>query len=134
MVELKTKPSDQDVEVFFEAILDAGRREDCRAVARLMQRLTGASPILWGGNILGFGAYRYRYASGREGDWFQTGLAARKHDMSLYLMGGLAQQTDLLARLGKHKMGKGCLYLKRLADVDAELLNWIELAYAEAGN
>ena len=101
---------------------DEGRREDCRALAGLMARATGAPAAMWGASIVGFGRYRYRYASGREGEWFLAGFAPRKNDLTLYLMSGFDGYEPLLARLGRHKTGKSCLYIKRLADVDPAVL------------
>lgn len=121
MAELKTKPTEQSVQEFIAAIPDEQRRRDCAAIADLMREASGAEPVMWG-NIVGFGRYRYRYASGREGDWFITGFAPRKQSLTLYIMAGFAQYDALLARLGKHSTGKSCLYIKRLSDVDQDLL------------
>lgn len=122
MPEQKTKPSDASVESYIAAIEDPVRRQDCLTLLALMQEVTGVQPRLWGTSMVGFGAYHYKYASGHEGDSFLTGFASRKSDLTLYLYAGLEQQGDLLAQLGKHKAGKGCLYLKRLADVDLKVL------------
>jgi hypothetical protein len=122
MAELKTKPTGKSVEKFIAGIADEGMREDARAVLKMMKRATGAEPKLWGTSIVGFGDYRYKYASGREGDWFLTGFSPRKQGLSIYLMSGLASQEALLKKLGKHKTGMGCLYIKRLADVDSSIL------------
>jgi hypothetical protein len=117
MAELKTKPSDASVERFVAAIRDEARRADCRALLRLMKGATGSPPRMWGSSVVGFGDYHYRYASGREGDWFLTGFSPRKQDLTLYIMGGFENHRDLMEKLGKFKTGKGCLYLKRLDDV-----------------
>ncbi|HOX24357.1 MAG TPA: DUF1801 domain-containing protein [Candidatus Krumholzibacteria bacterium] len=117
MAELKTRPGDGDVESFLAGVPGDSRREDCRAVLAIMQRITGQPPVLWGGSIVGFGRYRYRYASGREGDWFLTGFSPRKNDLTLYIMTGFAAYDELLAGLGKFRTGKACLYVKRLADL-----------------
>lgn len=122
MAELKTKKTTASVEDFLNAIPDAQRREDCFVLAALMQEATQSPPSMWGESIVGFGSYHYKYASGREGDWFVVGFAPRKQDLTLYLMGGLEQREALLSRLGKHKTGKGCLYVKRLTDVDMVVL------------
>lgn len=87
-----------------------------------MKKVTKAQPRMWGTGIVGFGDYHYKYESGREADWFVTGFAPRKQDLTLYVMGGFAPHTALLGRLGKHKTGRGCLYLKRLADIDVGVL------------
>ena len=122
MAELKTKQTTASVEDFLNAIPDAQRRRDCRTLAALMEEVTQSPPSMWGDSIVGFGKYHYKGASGREGDWFVVGFASRKQDLTLYLMGGLVQGEALLSHLGKHKTGKGCLYVKRLADVDMEVL------------
>lgn len=122
MSDMKTRPTGQDVEAFLDGIADPRRREDCRAVAALMGEVTGAEPRMWGESIVGFGTYHYRYASGREGDWPLTGFSPRKESLTLYLSYGFEQHGELLGRLGKHKLGKACLYLKRLGDVDMAAL------------
>jgi hypothetical protein len=122
MAELKTKQTEASVEDFLDGVADEARREDCRALVRLMTRVTGAPPRMWGPGMVGFGTYHYKYASGREGDWFLTGFAPRKQDLTLYIMAGFDRYEDLMARLGRHKTGKSCLYVKRLADIDADVL------------
>ena len=122
MAELKTKPTNEDVDAFINNIADEQKRQDSQAILALMQDVTGAEPQMWGDSIVGFGSYHYKYASGREGDWFLTGFAPRKQNLTLYIMAGFEQYDTLLARLGKHKTGKSCLYLKRLADVDPNTL------------
>jgi hypothetical protein len=88
----------------------------------IMRKATGAEPKMWGSSIVGFGAYHYRYANGREGDWFLTGFSPRKQNLTLYIMGGFEQHAELLKSLGKHKTGKGCLYINRLDDIDLPTL------------
>lgn len=122
MAENKTKPNDQSVEAFLNGIQEPGRRADCIAVASLMEEITGSKPIMWGSSIVGFGNYRYKYASGREGDWFLAGFSPRKQNLTLYIMGYLEYYKDILENLGKHKHGKGCLYIKSLEDIDVEVL------------
>ena len=122
MAELKTKPSDISVEALLDAIPDETRRSDCRTIAKLMEKLTGSRPQLWGTSIVGFGTYHYRYASGREGDWFITGFAPRKNDLTLYILSGFTRFEDLMSRLGRHKTGKSCLYIRRLEDIDMKVL------------
>ena len=122
MAELKTKPSDAGVEEFLQSVPDERKRADSRTLLEMMQAATGAPPQMWGSSIVGFGSYHYTYASGREGDWFVTGFAPRKQNLTLYFMGGFDQRADLLAKLGKHKLGKGCLYINRLGDVDRDVL------------
>ena len=122
MAENKTKPTEQSVEEFTGAIADPGRQADCRALWSLMEKLTGSQPKMWGASIVGFGEYRYKYASGREGDWFLAGFSPRKQNLTLYIMGYLEFYTDILENLGKHKHGKGCLYIKKLEDIDVTVL------------
>jgi hypothetical protein len=122
VAEAKTQPTAASVTAFIAAVPDAQRRADCQTVLKLMQQATGARPVMWGTAIVGFGAYRSTYASGRAGDWPVIAFAPRKNDLTLYLMPGYDQQQDLLARLGRHKTAKSCLYLKKLADVDLAVL------------
>lgn len=119
---LKTAVTKASVPAFLDGIEDEERRKDCKALAKLLRRVTGATPRMWGTSIVGYGSYHYRYASGREGDWFLAGFSPRKQDLTVYVMAGLQGREALLRKLGKHKTGKGCLYLKRLADVDATVL------------
>jgi len=118
MAELKTQENDGDVAAFLASIEDDTRRADCRAIAALLEELTSKPPRMWGKSIVGFGTYHYRYASGREGEWMRIGFAPRKRDITLYLMDGYEERGALLERLGKHKTGKSCLYLKGLAGLD----------------
>lgn len=123
----KTKPTARDVEAFLAGVEDDTRRQDCRAITAMMERLSGEPPTMWGDAMIGFGSYHYAYASGREGDFFRTGFAPRKNDLSLHLMGiysdgGYETRQALLDRLGRHKRGKSCLYIRRLSDVDLEVL------------
>ncbi|HUP24316.1 MAG TPA: DUF1801 domain-containing protein [Thermoanaerobaculia bacterium] len=122
MAELKTKATDVSVEDFLARIEDESVRADCQKLVRMMKKITRAEPKLWGTSIVGFGVYRYQYASGRSGEWLRVGFAPRKRDLTLYIMPGFDKYGDLMARLGKHKTGKSCLYLKRLADVDTKVL------------
>lgn len=122
MSEPKTKPSTASVDAFIDAVDDESRRSDCREVIRLMSRITGKPPVLWGSSIVGFDSYHYVYASGNSGDWPIVGFSPRKNDLTLYIMSGFDRYDDLMARLGKHKTGKSCLYLKKLSDVDLDVL------------
>ncbi len=122
MVELKTKQNKASVTGFLRGIEDPQRRKDCRTVLELMKEVTGSRPRMWGDSIVGFGSYHYKYASGREGDWFVTGFSPRKANLTLYIMAGFSRYKELLAKLGKHKTGKSCLYIKSLADVDLAIL------------
>jgi hypothetical protein len=120
--ELKTKPTKNSVNAFIGAIPDDARRRECRTVMQIMKAATGANPRMWGTSIVGFGEYRYKYASGREGDWFVAGFSPRKDQLTLYLMSGLDRQQSILNRLGRYRTGKSCLYLERLSDIDLEVL------------
>ena len=131
MSDLKTRPTGASVTAFVIGVADVARRHDCREVMRMMREATGKRPRMWGSHIVGFGAYHYRYASGREGDWFITGLSPRKRDLTLYVMPDLDGHEDLLAALGRHRRGACCLYLKRLDDIDRDVLREL-LAHAVA--
>lgn len=117
----KTQPTDGDVRDFLQAIEHEGRREDALVLLDLLEAITGHPPVLWG-SILGFGRYHYVYDSGHEGDMFLTGFAPRKANLVLYIMPGFNQYADHLARLGRFKTGKSCLYIGRLKNVDLEVL------------
>jgi Domain of unknown function (DU1801) len=125
MAEQKTIPTGEDVEQYLSSIEDEKKRQDCFALLDLMRQVTGESPRLWVGNIVGFGQYHYKYASGHEGDAALAGFAARKGKLSLYVLSGFDGQEQLLAMLGKHKAGKGCLYVNRLDDIDLPTLRRI---------
>lgn len=117
MAEAKTRPTKVKVTDFLNKIPDAERREDCFAVAKMMEEITGEKPQMWGPSIVGFGTYHYKYASGREGDWPVAAFSPRKGDLTLYLMPGFENRDELLSKLGKHKTGVSCLYIKRLSDI-----------------
>jgi len=117
MAELKTKATGKSVEGFLDSVKDPTRREDCRRVAAIMTKATGAPPRMWGSAIVGFGDYRYRYASGKEGDWFLVGFSPRKDNLTLYMTAWLKDHDALVEKLGKVKRGGGCLYVNRLDDV-----------------
>ena len=122
MAELKTRPDDSSVDAYLEGVSDLQRRADTRSVMAIMQEVTGEPPRLWGGSMIGFGTYHYRYETGREGDWFLTGVAPRKGALTVYIMAGFDRYEALMARLGKHSVGRSCLYIKRLSDVDLDVL------------
>ena len=122
MKENKTKVTEASVESYLAAIADEARRQDCEALTKLMTKATKQPPKMWGTSIVGFGSYHYKYASGREGDSCLTGFSSRKSDITLYLVADFPGQDELLAKLGKHKRGKGCLYLRTLSDVDPKVL------------
>ncbi len=122
MYELKTKQNELSVDANIDAIADETRREDCRTVIKLMTKATKEKPKMWGPSIVGFGSYHYKYDSGHEGDMCITGFSSRKNDLTLYLIPGFEQRAELMEKLGKHKNGKSCLYIKRLADIDQKVL------------
>ncbi len=122
MAEPKTKRNRTSVRKFLDAVEHPRRREDAKKVAALMAEITGEEPAMWGDSIVGYGSYRYQYRSGHGGEWFVTGFSPRKANLTLYLMSGFSRYPELLARLGKHKTGKSCLYINRLDDVDMEVL------------
>ncbi|MCB0195417.1 MAG: DUF1801 domain-containing protein [Anaerolineae bacterium] len=122
MAELKTQPNDQDVEAFLNGVEDEKKRQDSFAILALMQEITGEEPIMWGDSIVGFGQFHYKYASGREGDWFLTGFAPRKRNLTLYIMAGFEAYDALMEKLGKYKTGKSCLYINKIEDIDREVL------------
>jgi hypothetical protein len=122
VAEPKTKETTESVSAFLDRIADEGRRKDCRAVVDIMQSVTKEEPRMWGTSIVGFGRYHYKGKSGREGEWMITGFSPRKGDLTLYLMGGFDKFPDLMPKLGKYKTGKSCLYIKKLSDVDVNVL------------
>lgn len=124
MAELKTKATDVSVDSFLDAVEHPVRRSDGKTMRALMERITGEPAVMWGPSIVGFGSYHYRYATGHEGDMPRIGFSPRKASLVLYV-GGFAEYDDLLARLGKHKGSKACLYINKLADVDMEVLEEI---------
>ena len=121
MAELKTKATKADVDQFLQGITDEKKRGDCYQILEIMKKATKAEPKMWGTSIIGFGDYHYKYATGRENDWFITGFSPRKQNLTLYMMGGFDSET--LQKLGKYKTGKGCLYINKLEDIDTNVLN-----------
>jgi len=122
MADLKTRPTGLSVSAFIKAIEDGRTRKDCQLLAKMMAEATGSRPKMWGPSIVGFGSYHYRYASGKEAEWPLTGFSPRKQNLTLYIMSGFEGYEDLLARLGKHKTGKACLYVRSLDDLDLTVL------------
>jgi hypothetical protein len=122
VAELKTKKNEASVEDFLKTVENEKKRTDSFAILKLMQEVTGEEPAMWGESIVGFGSYTYKYASGRTGDWMLTGFSPRKQNLTLYIMPGFEQYEELLNKLGKHKLGKSCLYIKKLEDVDQDVL------------
>jgi hypothetical protein len=122
MAKNKTTETEGSVESYTAAIEDEARRKDCEALVKLMARATKKPPKMWGSSIVGFGSHHYRYESGREGDICLVGFSSRKSDISLYGLQGVPGHEALVSKLGKHKAGKGCLYIKRLGDIDLKVL------------
>lgn len=118
----KTIETQASPEKYLKAITDAGRRKDCEALAKMMAKATKHPPKMWGPSIVGFGSYHYKYESGREGDMCLVGFSSRKGEIALYGLRAAKDSEKLLAKLGKHKEGKGCVYIKTLADVDEKVL------------
>lgn len=124
MAELKTRKTNASAASFLNTITDPQKRKDCKAVAAMMAKATKAKPAMWGSAIVGFGTRRYKYPDGREIDWMVTGFSPRKQNITLYVL-GFEGQEELLTKLGGHACGKGCLYIKRLSDVDVPTLQQI---------
>lgn len=122
MAALKTRPNDESVGQFLDALGDEQKQADSFQVLEWMEEITGEAPKMWGDSIVGFGSYHYKYESGREGNWFLTGFSPRKQQFSLYIMSGFRRYDELLDQLGKHQTGKSCLYIKRIADIDSSIL------------
>jgi hypothetical protein len=122
MAELKTKRNEGNVKAFLDSVPDEKKREDSYTILKLMKQVTGTEPEMWGESIIGFGNYRYKYESGREGDWFLTGFSPRKQNLTLYIMSGFDEYNQLLGQLGKHTTGKACLYIKKIDDVNMAVL------------
>ena len=122
MSEPKTKPTDVRVEDFLNAVEHPQRKEDGFELLRIMGDITKEKPVMWGPSIIGFGSYHYKYESGREGDMPLTGFSPRKQSLTVYIMPGFDEYEEILGRLGKHRIGKSCLYINKLADVDISVL------------
>ena len=120
--DIKTRVNEASVEGFLNSVKDEQARADCFEILKIMKQVTKEEPKMWGTSIIGFGSYHYKGASGREGDWMLTGFSPRKQNLTLYLMGGFDTHVDLLKKLGKHKTSVGCLYIKKLEDVDVKVL------------
>ncbi len=122
MAETKTKPTKESVAAYLAKITSDERRKDCKALVKMMKTATGKPPKLWGPGIVGFGRYHYTYDSGHEGDSCLVGFSSRRPDITIYLFPVFAQKENLLKKLGQHRMGKGCLYIRKLEDVDTGVL------------
>ena len=120
--DVKTKKNETSVEGFLNTIKDEGTHNDCFEIVQMMKKASKEEPKMWGSSIIGFGEYHYKYESGREGDTMKIGFSPRKQNITLYILLGADPETPLLKKLGKHTTGKGCLYIKKLADVDKKVL------------
>lgn len=120
--ELKTKVNDASVADFLGSVADEQKRKDSFEILKIMQQITKEEPKMWGPSIVGFGSYHYKYESGREGDWMQIGFSPRKQNITLYLIPGSERYQELMNKLGKYSTGKSCLYVKRLSDVNVDVL------------
>lgn len=119
---LKTTVNNASVSAFLNAVEDDRKRKDSKKILKMMKEITGAKPKMWGTSIVGFGTYHYKYESGREGDMLKTGFSPRKSALTFYIMSGFERKDELLAKLGKYKTGKACLYIKKLDDIDEAVL------------
>lgn len=131
MSDLKTQKTDASVDEFLAAVENDRRREDSLTVLKLMREVTGEEPALWGSSIVGFGTYTFKYASGRECEWPTVGFSPRKRNLTLYIMAGFEAYDELLSKLGKHKTGKACLYINKLADVNMDVLRELVVSSVE---
>ncbi|MFX0012037.1 MAG: DUF1801 domain-containing protein [Candidatus Hermodarchaeota archaeon] len=122
MSNLKTKPNSNSVSEFLKKVESPAKREDSFEIIRILKEITKEEPVMWGDSIVGFGSYHYKYESGREGDWFLTGFSPRKQNLTLYIMSGFDNHKTLLNKLGKYKIGKSCLYINKLKDIDKSVL------------
>lgn len=122
MAQNKTQATPQKVSEFIAGIEDKRKRADCRELMKLMRASTGNRAKMWGSSIVGYGKYHYKYASGREGDFFLTGFSPRKQALTVYIISGFKPHPDLMEKLGKYKTGKSCLYVKSLDDIDRDVL------------
>ncbi len=122
MAENKTKPTDLEALDYLENIDNEQRKTDCLALNTLMKEITGEQPVMWGTSIVGYGSYHYKYESGREGDMPLIGFSNRKQNITIYIMTGFSRYEELLKKIGKFKIGKSCFYIKRLSDIDVEVL------------
>ncbi len=131
MAELKTKRTQASVATFLNSVANETRRKDAKTVNKLMKDITGARPKMWGPSMVGSGDYHYKYASGREGDWFVTGFSPRSQALTLYIMAGFTKYDSLMKKLGKYKTGRSCLYVKNLEDIDMKVLQQLIRASAK---
>lgn len=125
MSQNKTVPSELSVSDYLNAIENPQRKKDCETILELMRKISGKKPRMWGTSIIGFGTYQYKYESGREGIMLTTGFSNRKQAITLYIMDGFKRNKELLEKIGPHKTGKSCFYIKRLSDIDIDILSLV---------
>ncbi|UYP44590.1 hypothetical protein NEF87_000875 [Candidatus Lokiarchaeum ossiferum] len=123
MAVLKTKANDKNVQAFLDTIQNPQKKQDSLVIMQILQEKSGNEPIMWGNSIIGYGKYHYKYKTGREGDWMRIAFSPRKQNLTLYIMDGFETHKELLNKLGKFKIGKSCLYIKKLADIDNKILS-----------
>lgn len=132
LAEIKTKQNSSSVEGFIDSISDEKKRKDSHVILKMMEKATKEKPKMWGSSMVGFGEVRYKSpATGREVDWFKIGFSPRKANLSLHLIVEMEQYAEMLNKLGKHKIGKGCLYINKLEDIDVKVLEKIIMAAAK---
>ena len=130
MSDLKTKQTEVSPSTFISALNDDKKRSDANTLLTIMSDITQQPAVMWGDSLIGFGLYKYQYASGRKGEWFRVGFSPRKQNITLYIMNGFSQYQHLLERLGNHKTGKSCLYINKLEDIDIDVLKqMVALSY-----
>jgi len=129
--ELKTKVNDASVTEFLNSVADEQKRKDSFEILKIMKQITKEQPKMWGSSIIGFGSYHYKGASGREGDWLQIGFSPRKQNITLYIIPGFERYQELMKKLGKYSTGKSCLYVKRLSDVNVDVLKDLITEYVK---
>lgn len=137
MAELKTKPTEQDVDAFIAGLSNPVQKQECTTLRDLLTDVTHEPAKMWGASIIGFGSYHYTYKSGREGDWMLTGFSPRKNNMTMYVMDGFDAYGDLLEKLGPHTTSVGCLYIKRLDQIDLDVLKTLltrSVAHVKSGD
>ena len=125
MAQNKTRPTDQSIDDFLNKVENTSRKKDSFKMLKIIKEITKLDPVMWGTSIVGFGSYHYKYTSGREGDMPLVGFSPRKQNLTLYIMDGFEKKDELLSKLGKHKLGKSCLYINKLQDVDITVLKEI---------
>ena len=128
MAELKTQKNNASVTEFLNGVESENRKQDSFVTLDIIKKITNSEPSMWGASIVGFGSYHYKYASGREGDWFVVGFSPGKQNLTIYIMSGFSKYDEIMSRLGKFKTGKSCLYINKLEDIDLHVLEELIVA------